>query len=97
MGRRFFGVILGYCPTCEQNQFFSHMIGFSGTCPVCKTFVPNIFARTTEGATQIGAQRAAPSSPAKIQAEVKQVRRALDLAGEQRDDGQVEAAERPSE
>lgn len=46
---------------------------------------------TTEGASQIGAQRAMPSSVERIQAQVKQARRALDRAGEQGEDGQVGA------
>jgi len=41
------------------------------------------FDCTTEGATQIGAQRATPASPAQINAQTKQAREALDPAGEQ--------------
>lgn len=44
MRRRFFDVTIGYCPTCECNQFFAHTVGLSGTCPICKTFVLNIYA-----------------------------------------------------
>lgn len=51
---------------------------------------------TTENATQIGSQRATPSSVAKIEAEKKQVERELRLAGEQRNDGEVEAEKNTS-
>ena len=49
-----FTVPIGYCPVCKANQFFHNSVGFSGKCPICKTFIANIFARTTEEATQIG-------------------------------------------
>lgn len=39
---RIFGVIKGYCPTCKANQFFANTVGYTGTCPVCKTIVSNI-------------------------------------------------------
>jgi len=43
VNRRFFDVVIGYCPTCNKNQFFSNTVGFSGTCPECDTFVENIY------------------------------------------------------
>lgn len=41
---RFFDVIIGYCPYCKENQFFSNIIGISGKCPICGKLVINIFA-----------------------------------------------------
>jgi len=48
MRDRWFDVTIGYCPECGKNQFFAHTIGFSGRCPVCQTFVLNIYERPVE-------------------------------------------------
>lgn len=74
------------CPYCGCNK--PEDVNPWHRCSRCGK---SLVACTTQDATQIGSQRIRPNSVSKIQAETKQLREELDLAGEQRNDDQVVA------